>query len=235
MSREDSYGMYQSPYPDLGQQSQYDFNTSNDSGTNIPNNREEVVSAPPATLQYFEDGHRSLRPGNEIFVNYHSLPTGDYRTLTAVPTSANIAASQDPEDDSYHVPNIFDLSEPQEEAEEEVNLEFDPPLTHYAELRDDLPIGYVWLPPSSPKPMARETTPEQEEAAPVTPKNQTRFMASNKTKRRKNVKFVTPEVEKTQKRETTAEYQKRFTSPLSEELSDAPDGLLTPETRRKLF
>ncbi|EDU48985.1 hypothetical protein PtrSN002B_009497 [Pyrenophora tritici-repentis] len=228
--------MYQNPCPDLGQQGQDDFNIPKGSETNIPNNHEEVVSTPLATLHCFEDGLRSQLTAEENFVNYHNLPTGDYRTVTAVPTCVNTAASQDPEDDPYHVPNIFDLSEPQEEAEEEVTLEFDPPLTHYAELRGDLPLGYVWLPPSSPEPMPCEATPEQEVAAPVTPENQTSVMASGKIKNRKKVKSGKPEVrKKRQKRETTAEYQKRFTSPLSEELSDAPDGLLPIETRRKLF
>ena len=227
--------MYQDAYLDVTQQNQDHFDTFNSLAPNTPNDREEVVKVSPATIHCFEKGPRSLRPANENFVNYHDLPTGDYQTLTAVPASANVAAWQDPEND----PTYFDLSEPQEEAKEEMKLGFDPPLTHYAELRDGLPIGYVWLPPSSPEPMPREATPDHEMAAFITPKRSASTMANGKNKRNKVVKFVTPEAEKKrqkrQKRQTTAEYQQRFSSPLSEELSDAPHGLLTPETRRKLF
>jgi hypothetical protein len=41
----------------------------------------------------------------------------------------------------------------EETVKEEVKLEFDPPLTYYT---DGLPLGYVWLPPSSPVPMPME-------------------------------------------------------------------------------
>jgi len=227
--------MYQDAYLDATRQNRGCFDTSNSSAPNTPNDREEVVKASLATIHCFEKEPRSLRPANENFVNYHNLPTGDYRTLTAVPASANVAAWQDSEDDPYHIPTYFDVSEPQEEAKEEMKLEFDPPLTHYAELRGGLPIGYVWLPPSSPEPMPREVTPEHETAAFVTPKRSVSIMAEGKNKGKKVVKFRAPEVEKRQTRQTTAEYQQRFSSPLSEELSDAPHGLLTPETRRKLF
>ena len=225
--------MYQNSYLDATQQSQYHSNTSNGSAANIPNDRKEHTKVPSATLHCFEGGTRSLRSANENFVNYHNLPPDYFHT----PTAPNAAAWQDSEDDAYHIPSYSDLSKPQEEADEAVKLAFDPPLTHYAELRGGLPIGYVWLPPGSPEPMPRETTPEQEAAAFVTPKRPVSTMASSKNRLKKKVKFATPQAEKNKrhKRETTAEYQQRFTSPLSEELSDAPDGLLTPETRRRLF
>lgn len=114
-----------------------------------------------------------------------------------------------------------------------MKLEFDPPLSHYAELRGGLLIGYVWIPPSSPEPepMPRKATPEQD-VVPVTPSRPVRTVTTiKKPKRKKTVIFAFSPLQKKRKRETTAEYHMRFTSPLSEELSDAPSGLLTPEPR----
>ncbi|KAH6870772.1 hypothetical protein BKA58DRAFT_183709 [Alternaria rosae] len=111
---------------------------------------------------------------------------------------------------------------------EEVKLEFNPPLVNYTELRGGPPIGYVWIPPSSPELMPREAIPERDFAF-ATPLRLASSMGSTK-KRKKTVTFdLSPQ--KKRKRDTTAEYQVRFTSPLSEDLSNAPDGLLTPERR----
>jgi hypothetical protein len=172
---------------------------------------------------------------SSAYESYHNTPVGDYEALAIGPPAQDNAARETTEDDPYHVPAYFDLSEPTTDAyaqkKEEVKLEFDPPLRHYAELRGGLPIGYVWIPPSSPEPIQREATPEQDPAF-VTPLRPARTMATTK-KRKKTVTFaLSPqEPRKKRKRATTVKYQARFTSPLSEEFSDAPDGLLTPEPR----
>ncbi|RMZ71283.1 hypothetical protein GMOD_00005815 [Pyrenophora seminiperda CCB06] len=144
--------MYVSPYTVVPKWAPCHCIPCQRSAANLPNGREEVFKTAPWALRDFGDA------------------TGDYMAKTSASAKANMAARQDPEDDPYHVPNLFDLSEAQEEeeeaakevAKEEEELEFDPPLTHYAELREGLPVGYVWLPPSSPEPMPRETTPEAE-------------------------------------------------------------------------
>jgi hypothetical protein len=167
----------------------------------------------------------------KAFPEYESdfiIPVDGYEVLAIGPRAQDDIPLENPEDNPYHVPAYFDLSEATASTPEEVELEFNPPLTHYAELRGGLPIGYVWIPPSSPEPMAREATPEQD-AAFTTPLRPARSMAASK-KRKKTVTFdLSPQ--KKRKRDTTSEYQARFTSPLSEDLSDAPDGLLTPEPR----
>lgn len=158
---------------------------------------------------------------------------GDYKLLAIDPPAQDDVPLEATEDDPYYVPTYFDLSEPTAEVpareKEEKKLEFDPPLRHYAELRGGLPIGYVWIPPSSPEPMPREATPE-EYVAFVTPLRPARTIYTIK-KRKKTVTFALSLPQKRCKRDTTAEYQARFTSPLSEDLSDAPDGLLTPQPR----
>ncbi|KAI4625623.1 hypothetical protein J4E80_002755 [Alternaria sp. BMP 0032] len=163
------------------------------------------------------------------YAGYANLPVGGYKTLGICPSAQDDTPLEPTEDDPYHVPAYFDLSEAPTSTPEEVKLEFNPPLVHYAELRDGLPIGYVWIPPSSPEPMLREVTPEQDVAF-TTPLRPARSMGTSQ-KRKKTVTFdLSPQ--KKRKRDTTAEYQARFTSPLSEDLSDAPDGLLTPEPRQ---
>jgi hypothetical protein len=185
-------------------------------------------------IDYLYQGQHEYKLSDNVKINPNQQ-VGDYKILVAEPPAENDTPLETTEDDPYHVPAYFDLSEtptdmyPQEK--EEVKLEFDPPLRHYAELRGGLPIGYVWIPPSSPEPIPREATPEQELTF-VTPLRPVRTtLAAKKRKSRKSVAFdFSPRQEK-RKRETTAEYQMRFTSPLSEELSDAPSGLLTPEPR----
>ncbi|KAG9185919.1 hypothetical protein G6011_07250 [Alternaria panax] len=79
--------------------------------------------------------------------------------------------------------------------------------------------------------MPREAVPEQD-AAFITPSRSARTVATiKKRKTKKTVNFAFSSQQNKCKRETTAEYQMRFTSPLSEELSDTPSGLLTPEPR----
>lgn len=172
-------------------------------------------------------------PGN-VKINPNKQ-TGDYKVLSAEPPAQKDALPKTTENDPYYVPAYFDLSEvptdTYEQAKEEVKLEFDPPLRHYAELRGGLPIGYVWIPPSSPEPMPCEATPKQDLAF-ITPSRPARAVpTTKKRKSKKTVAFTFSPREKKRRRETTAEYQMRFTSPLSEELSDAPSGLLTPEPR----
>lgn len=196
-----SYGMIRNPYLDYLYQGQYEYELLN----NIKNNANQHI--------------------------------GDYKALAAKPLAQHDAFLDTVRDHAYHVPAYFDRSEApkntHEHAREEVKLEFDPPLSHYAELRGGLPIGYVWIPPSSPEPepMPRKATPEQD-VVPVTPSRPVRTVTTiKKPKRKKTVIFAFSPLQKKRKRETTAEYHMRFTSPLSEELSDAPSGLLTPEPR----
>jgi hypothetical protein len=70
------------------------------------------------------------------------------------------AAGEDTEDDPYYVPNYFDLSEAVEEEEqakkkEQIKLEHDTPLIYYTDPWDGLPLGYVWILPSSNEPMVQ--------------------------------------------------------------------------------
>ncbi|KAI4911153.1 hypothetical protein J4E90_007411 [Alternaria incomplexa] len=170
------------------------------------------------------------RPANDK-TNYHPTPGEVVTKFTAYAGYVNLPDDtplEPTENDPYHVPAYFDLSEAPTSTPEEVKLEFNPPLVHYAELRGGLPIGYVWIPPSSPEPMPREVTSEQDVAF-TTPLRPARSMGTSQ-KRKKTVTFDLS-TQKKRKRDTTAEFQARFTSPLSEDLSDAPDGLLTPEPR----
>jgi len=163
------------------------------------------------------------------YAGYVNLPVDGYKTLGICPLAQDDTLLKPTEDDPYHVPAYFDLGAAPISTPEEVKLEFDPPLVHYAELRDGLPIGYVWIPPSSPEPMLREVTPAQDVAF-TTPLRPAKSMVTSQ-KRKKTVPFdLSPR--KKLKQDTTAEYQARFTSPLSEDRSDAPDGLLTPEPRK---
>jgi hypothetical protein len=77
------------------------------------------------------------------------------------------AAGEDTENNPYYVPNYFDLSEAvgekeQVKKEEEVKLEHDTPLIHYTEPWGGLGLGYVWIPPSSYKPMVQDEGLEQD-------------------------------------------------------------------------
>lgn len=159
---------------------------------------------------------------------YVKKPVADYEPFEISPSAQDDPPLEPTEEDPYHVPAYFDLSLKPTSTPEEVKLEFNPPLIHYAELRGALPIGYIWIPPSSPEPMPREATSERDFAF-ATPLRPARSMGSTK-KRKKTVTFDLSH-QKKRKRDTTAEYQVRFTSPLSEDLSDASDVLLTPEPR----
>lgn len=185
-------------------------------------------------LDYLYQGQYEYKLPKTIKINPNKQ-VGDYKAFLTEPSTQNNAPLETTEDDPYHVPAYFNLSEPTTDVpaqeKEEVKLEFDPPLRHYAELRGGLPIGYVWIPPSSPEPVPCEATPEQDLVF-VTPLRPVRTMPiTKKRKSKKTVIFAFSPQKKKHRRETTAEYQMRFTSPLSEELSDAPSGLLTPEPR----
>jgi hypothetical protein len=101
-----------------------------------------------------------MQAANRMTTAYFNTHVGDYNILSLAPSAPVPALKQIPlNDDLFYVPNYFDAFEIPDPSPME--LEFDPPLTHYAELRGGLPMGYVWIPPSSPEPMPRDTTPEQ--------------------------------------------------------------------------
>jgi hypothetical protein len=118
--------------------------------------REEIVTTTSVPLLPIERDLQCMQDANRM-------------TFSSAPPARETAVEHAPvdDDDPYYVPNYFDAFEIPESRNDDTDespfkLEFDPPLTHYAELRGGLPIGYVWIPPSSPEPMQRTPTPEPE-------------------------------------------------------------------------
>jgi hypothetical protein len=122
---------------------------------------DEVAASLPTPLSTIDKDLRRMQAANRMTTAYFNTHVGDYNILSLAPSAPVPALKHIPlNDDPFYVPNYFDAFEIPEPPP--VPLEFDPPLTHYAEPRGGLPIGYIWIPPSSPEPMLRDTTPEQE-------------------------------------------------------------------------
>ncbi|KAG9185920.1 hypothetical protein G6011_07251 [Alternaria panax] len=97
-------------------------------------------------LDYLYQGQYEYELPDNVKINANQQ-FGDYRALAAESSTQHDVTQETIGENPYHVPAYFDVSEAPadtyEQAKEEVKLEFDPPLRHYAELRGGLPIGYV--------------------------------------------------------------------------------------------
>lgn len=152
--------MTHNPYLDGVYNSRCDYIIPNGDNISVPNHHKEHLSAFSAPPQATEGEPSSIEIANRQHASRYSAHNGAYNTS---PCEAS-------DDDPYHVPNYFDLTESAIDPKDAIKLEFDPPLIHYAKLRGGLPIGYVWLPPSSPEPMSRSATSEPDfDPAFVTP------------------------------------------------------------------
>lgn len=215
--------MTHNPYLDAVYNSRCDYSIPSGDIISVPNHKEHL-SAFSAPLQATEEEPSSIQVTDHQHTSHYSAHNGACNNPTSILPADNIAPCEPLYDDPYHVPNYFDLTESAIDPKNEIKLEFDPPLAHYAELRGCLPIGYVWLPPSSPEPMSRSVTPEPEPAF-VTPQRPARRGSNDRRCKRSGELaglLQKMKVEKVGVERSRA----RFTSPLSE-LSDVPSGLLT--------
>jgi hypothetical protein len=136
-------------------------------------------------------------------------------------------------------------------AQQPTPLEFDPPLSHYAEPRGGLPLGYIWIPPGSVEPVRVDP-----EFVPYVPEDdvdaegetdhsalenmglEVRLGKDGKRKLRwievtperiANMPTRHPKKAKMEEKSASVKEKQPEGSPSSSVLSSAPSGLLTPD------